>query len=559
MALEIRRKADGSLIGHWFGAYKDGNGKRRVVSLTEPLPVKHFPGSLRETGSAIFEASRARAEKELSTFQTDAREKGRADHLTERLIASKTGRAVEYARLADLPDLWRGLERETTPGDNWLAWCDTIFKRFAEAVPCEYLHEVTPEQAGAYVADLRTRYARRTANGAAHMLKSAFARFMPLGTANPFGSGITKRGKDTDGDTVHRRPFTAQELTALIEGARADPFLYPLVVCAACTGMRRGDVCRLRWASVDLRAGVVAVKTSKTGAAVEIPIFQTLREVLETALAERVEGAKYVFPEARRMIETNPDGLTWRFKKLVASIMADPEGVEDATEAAQDSGRVDLAGILTEVCEAVQAKLDGTRRERTLETLRLYAAGESVRDIEKRTGRARSGVSADLHLAESLSGLRFMPEQARGGMKDKVSRLTRLDAAGRARRASVADWHSLRTTWVTLALSAGVPVELCRLVTGHQTVNVVMKHYFKPQAEHLRAVLGDKLPDVLTGRNGAGVKQIGAAGAGTVADLAAQLRGLSKTERRQLAKLLNQEGENEDQRQNTNGHFIPCV
>jgi len=543
MGLEIRRKADGSLIGHWFGAYKDGNGKRKITPLTEPLPVKHFPGSLRDMGNAIFEASRAAALLELKNHQSDARQKGRADHLTERLIASKTGRAVEYVRLADLPAKWRGLERETTPGDNWLAWCDTIFKRFAEAVPCEYLHEVTPEQAGAYVADLRTRYARRTANGAAHMLKSAFARFMPLGTVAPFGSGITKRGKDTDGDTVHRRPFTAQELTALIEGARADPFLYPLVVCAACTGMRRGDVCRLRWASVDLRAGVVAVKTSKTGAAVEIPIFQTLREVLETALAERVEGAKYVFPEARRMIETNPDGLTWRFKKLVVSIMADPEGVEDATEAAQDSGRVDLAGILTEVCEAVQAQLDGTRRERTLETLRLYAAGESVRDIEKRTGWARSTVSTILHRAEDLSGLRFMPEASSGeGVKNQVDRLTRQGVTGgRTRRASVLDWHALRVSWVTLALSAGVPMEVARLVTGHKTVEVVLRHYFKPGREHLRAVLGDKLPDVLTGRNGAGVKQIGA-GQGTVAGLAAQLKALSKTDRAQLAQMLKKGG-----------------
>lgn len=539
MALEIRYGRGGELRGHWYASLVDGNGKRRVIALTEPLPVKHFPGSLRETGNAIFEASRARAEQELAGFQTDARQKGRADHLTERLITSKTGRAVEYVRLADLPAKWRGLERETAPSDNWLAWCDTIFKRFAEAVPCEYLHEVSAEQAGAYVADLRTRYARRTANGAAHMLKSAFARFMPLGTSNPFGSGITKKGKDTDGDTVHRRPFTAQELTALIEAARADPFLYPLVVCAACTGMRRGDVCRLRWASVDLRAGVVAVKTAKTGAAVEIPIFQTLREVLETALAERVEGAKYVFPEARRMIETNPDGLTWRFKKLVASIMADPEGVEDAPEGAQGGGRVDLAGILPEVCEAVQAKQDGTRRARTLEVLRLYAAGESVRDIEKRTGWARSTVSTILHRAEDLSGLRFMPESSSGeGVKNQVDRLTRQGVTGgRTRRASVLDWHALRVSWVTLALSAGVPMEVARLVTGHKTVEVVLRHYFKPGREHLRAILGEKLPDVLTGGNGT-MKALPLPDADPLAGLAAQLKTLTKADKARLARML---------------------
>jgi len=120
-----------------------------------------------------------------------------------------------------------------------------------------------------------------------------------------------------------------------------------------------------------------------------------------------------------------------------------------------------------------------------------------------------------------------------------VARLTRLDAPGRAQRASVSDWHSLRTTWVTLALAAGVPVELCKLVTGHQTVDVVLRHYFQPQAAHLRAVLGDKLPGVLTG-NGETPRQIGAGG--TVEGLAAQLKTLSAADRARLAELMK-EGE----------------
>ena len=538
MGLEVRYGRGGELRKNWYGSYVDSTGKRRVVSLAEQLPTRHFPGSLRETGDTVFEASRARAQKELADHQTEERQKGRADHLTERLIASKTGRKIEYARLAELPDLWRKLGRETEPGEAWLSWCDTLFKRFAAAVPCVYLHEVTPEQAAAYVEGLRRDFTRRTANGAAHILKAAFRRFLPQGAANPFEGGITRKGRDSEGGMVHRKPFTAGELSALFEAARPDPFLYPLTVCAACTGLRLGDVCGLKWGSVDLRAGVLSVKTSKTGASVQIPIFQTLREVLETALAEREPDAVYVWPDAARMHKVNPTGLTWRFKKLVASIMADPEEAQDASQDAQDApGRVILADVLPEVLNAVQAKLDGIRRDRVTETLNLYAQGASVREIEKRTGRARSTVSADLHLAEDLSGLRFMAKQAQGGIKDKVARLTRLDAAGRARRASVADWHSLRTSWITLALAAGVPVELCRLVTGHQTVEIVMRHYFKPQAEHLRAVLGDKLPDVLTG-NGAAPKQIGAG----VAGFARQLKDLSAADRAALQKLLK-EGE----------------
>ena len=34
--------------------------------------------------------------------------------------------------------------------------------------------------------------------------------------------------------------------------------------------------------------------------------------------------------------------------------------------------------------------------------------------------------------------------------------------------------------WYALALAAGVPVELVRRVTGHATVETVLKHYFRP-------------------------------------------------------------------------------
>ncbi|MFA6632652.1 MAG: hypothetical protein WCU90_10160, partial [Kiritimatiellia bacterium] len=126
MGLEVRRGRNGELLKIWYGAYTESNGKRRTVPLTEPFPVKHFPGSLKETGNAVFEASRARAKKELENFQTEARRKGRANDLTEKLIEAKTGRKVEYARLSDLPDLWRRLGRGgDEPGQPWLKWCDT--------------------------------------------------------------------------------------------------------------------------------------------------------------------------------------------------------------------------------------------------------------------------------------------------------------------------------------------------------------------------------------------------------------------------------------------------
>jgi integrase len=67
------------------------------------------------------------------------------------------------------------------------------------------------------------------------------------------------------------------------------------------------------------------------------------------------------------------------------------------------------------------------------------------------------------------------------------------------RKASVRDFHSFRVTWVTLALSAGVPLEIVQKVTGHRTAGIVMKHYFQPGREEFRRTLVGKLPALIGG------------------------------------------------------------
>ena len=66
------------------------------------------------------------------------------------------------------------------------------------------------------------------------------------------------------------------------------------------------------------------------------------------------------------------------------------------------------------------------------------------------------------------------------------------------RRASVRDFHSYRVTWVTLALTAGVPLELVQKVTEHKTTDIVSKHYCQPGREDFRHALQSAMPKLLT-------------------------------------------------------------
>ncbi len=546
MGLELRKGRDGKILPYWYGRVVM-DGKARVFNLGV-LVEGNAPPNLRLAGDAEFEASRAKAQERLENSQTDARIKGASMHLTARLIEAKTGHRVEYVKLADLPAKWRKLGRETQPTPAWLAWCDTIFTRFAESLSCAYLHEVTPEQATAYVEGLRTDFTRRTANGAAALLKSAFARLLPPGAINPFGKEIARRGKETESDTIHRRPLTATELVGLFETARPDPLLYPLTVCAACTGLRIGDVCQLSWKSVDLRAGVVAVRTSKTGKAVEIPIFKPLREVLETALADKGESP-FVWPEAAYMYKKNRYGITYRGKVLFARAFAGAQE-DDAPEIVQAApDKATLATTLPRTVEAVRgAGFAPAKRDRILDTLTRYSAGTSYRQIEAETGRQRGQISEDLREAEKISGLRLRHGVSVASKRDLKTLIaaTRQKRGGGKRKlsASLLGWHALRGTWATLALSAGIPIETVKLVTGHGTTNTVLKYYYNPQREHLRAILGNKLPGVLTGvkqpnqKRDANSTVIPDHTDDRVKDIVEQLKGLTKADRARLVRMM---------------------
>jgi hypothetical protein len=129
---------------------------------------------------------------------------------------------------------------------------------------------------------------------------------------------------------------------------------------------------------------------------------------------------------------------------------------------------------------------------------RRYAEGESMRQIGHAVGLKKQTVSYHLHRVESMVGKSFLRTQPTG-LRWAVREHTQQKRPNGERAASVRDWHALRATFVTLALAAGVPVELVRRVTGHATVEVVLKHYFRPGREQFRAALTDAMPGILTG------------------------------------------------------------
>jgi integrase len=491
MALELRRGRDGKLRHHWYGRVVV-DGRSKVVNLG--VSVKGTPPpTLRGKGDVKFELSRKAAEKELERVKSESDQKGHAQHLTERLIEMKTGKAVEHVRIDEIAARWLALPRPVKLSPAYESGVKSACEQFrafmADRNPeAVRLYEVTADDAGAFAEKLRNACAPKTAKVYCGTVRCACNRFLPSGHVNPFAAVLGRTVNDRGAGSVHRIPFTPEELQAVLETARAfeGGMLYGPVVAAACTALRRGDACQLSWNSVDFEGGAVTVRTSKTGETVDLPLLAPLRGVLEALPVPR-EG--FCFPVAAKMLAENPDGLTWRFKAIIAAALS---GMADGvTEPDQET--VLAAGIA-----AIGKLPQGERRTHLAEAFRRYMEGGNVPGIARDMGVSKGSVSEWLAAVAGMTGMHVI-RRSRVSMRTGIAQHTQATRERGHRVASVRDWHALRTTFVTLALSAGVPMELVRKVTGHRTVEVVMANYFRPGREALRAALVGAMPAVLTG------------------------------------------------------------
>jgi len=417
MPLELRKNRDGTLRPYWYGRYKI-NGKRYCGSLNVKVAGTPPPSfSLMDEGDTVFERSRATAIAKLSTIIEEARTKRDSARLVAKLYEIKTGERIHSVKLENLGDEWAGIPRKRKPNARYAKQCRSALARFASFVlrlspQTGELGHVTRQTARMFMdAEAARGVTAKTWNDLMKLLRATCKYLLPAGSINPFSDIPTR-----ETETVFRKPFAPDELKAILDAGKDDEFIRPIIMTGICTAMRRGDCCLLKWTDVDLAQRFITVKTAKTGVTVAIPIFPMLVE----ELAGLTKTNEFVFPEQAKMYQKNPDGITWRVRKVLA-----------------------MAGF----------------KDRD---------GEPQGEVAHRASGTNIGGAIHLSRKEGL------------------------------RRASVRDFHSFRVTWVTLALTAGVPLELVQKVTGHKTVDIVLKHYFQPGREEFRRALQTAMPKLLT-------------------------------------------------------------
>ena len=490
----------------WYGVWVD-NKKRQVRNLRIEIDGKP-PENLNQTGDRRFEASRAKAQAELSRLVGDPQDRKRAEALVQTLHEIRTGHLIGSVPVSDMYKQWVELPGRKTPQARHLNSVEGVLKRLAEFLTTHHaqiveMGQVTPSVASDFMVSEAARgVSSRTYNATLSTLKSVFKKLRRKAgmTENPFDDLVTQ-----EENALHRIPFTPAELKSILDHAKSDPFIYPLIVTGICTAMRRGDVCQLKWTDVDLKNRFIIVKASKTGVTVQIPIFPMLFDVL-SGLPHKSD---YCFPEAAEMYVNNPSGINHRLKKVfrAAGFVDDDEDAEaeegeenakTSTPALPEVPREEKRERGMTVLEALTDKDHTAKvRETMKKVFDLYLKSGTVDTIAKDLHIGKGSASLYLNRIEKAVGFAVVRRRVKPIVKDKRGEMHGEHTVG-LRKVNQRGFHAFRATWVTLALTAGVPMELVRRVTGHATVEVVLSNYFQPDREEFRNALQDAMPALLT-------------------------------------------------------------
>ena len=498
MKLKLKIQRDGTLRPRWYGAWMtDGRSHETSLCRWRGTPPASF--RVAHQGDKVFEESRVRALAELREIAEGERSETDRALLAARAHRARYGTKVRRVKIAGVYDAWRDLPRKRPPSPGRDAVCRGVFDRFA----C-YMAEAAPNiiETGALTsahfkgfmeAERARGVSARTWNETLSILRGTLAKIDPHSVG--FAEYLKVLPK-SDEETIHRRPFTEGELAGIFTAAEADPLLHGLIVTAACTAMRRGDVARLRWSCVDLKEGFVTVKTSKTGETIDVPVFPELRKVLE---ARPPRGA-FVFPEAAKLYAKNPDELNRRLRRVLEAAGFIRPPLKPKPTRFPAATPEEISRRTAEHME--RAGWGPKRRASAAEILRRHLVGETGREIAAALGTSPGGVSSHLHAIEDLIQLAVVSPPKVDASAGPAMLAEIHPESPRAQRGSLVGWHSFRTTWVTLALSRGVPIEIVRTVTGHRTAEIVLKYYFRPNRKLMRDAIGERMPAALIGGGG---------------------------------------------------------
>lgn len=289
------------------------------------------PPSAKCRGDDPFERSKTKAAAAYFEHKSQIDQLTKDRKLAERVLDGD--HRYERIPLANMYQRWAEWPRKKKLSAGVLANGDSMISAFVEFMQLKFpqvvnVNGVAERMASAYMTARNAEgISEKTYKNITGFLSTVF-RLLKTATGmelDPFFH--LKVGKVT---MAHRVPYSVDELRLIFERLKAEEFLRPIIVTATCTALRRGDLCLIKWSSINWELQQVKVRTSKTNGYVWIPIFPALRRELE--LARKMWDGKsdaHVFPEQAKRFMVFPEYFTDSFKKILKELGI--EKIQDET------------------------------------------------------------------------------------------------------------------------------------------------------------------------------------------------------------------------------------
>lgn len=182
------------------------------------------------------------------------------------------------------------------------------------------VEKLTSREIELYKSERSSKVSAQTVNHELRMVRAFFNRLKDwdLVTENPCDRVGDIRVVETT------RPYlNSADLGKLLDHLKGSS-LRDVVLFAAMTGLRRGEIVNLRWTDVDLERNLIIVRSSvsyqtKAGKIRNVPLNSAAKSILET----RGRVAEFVFP-GKRGGRLNGNFIRARFKKAVRDCGLEP-------------------------------------------------------------------------------------------------------------------------------------------------------------------------------------------------------------------------------------------
>lgn len=139
----------------------------------------------------------------------------------------------------------------------------------------KYLYEITPLDIEKYKSERIKKVSTATVNRDLACLKSIFNRAIEWKKAKDNPVRLVKLFRENN---QRLRYLEKEEIIKLLDNCHN--YLKPIVIVALNTGMRRGEILKLKWHDIDFRRDIIYLHNTKNGEKREIPMNAEVRTTL---------------------------------------------------------------------------------------------------------------------------------------------------------------------------------------------------------------------------------------------------------------------------------------